>query len=229
MAMKLTDVQKEADNYIRSLNREIQKALQLGNTTVANNLVSHAKQMFSKELNYNASKNMIVERTGEVIPQIPRSKENLQKYAENKWIETSKEKLLVKSKKKEGFAKALKPAYSNTKQINKAKKQIKQRNMTKGKKGKITQAEIAKQIELNDRLASIFASYEKFMSGEGTPDIEQYEAWEQALEQARNASTSDEKAISDIEAFIKNIGMGENNGFEEIGEEPEDSDEWMLF
>lgn len=95
MASKLTSAQKSADSAIRAYNKQIEKAYrELGyNHTVTRNLVATAKSIFGggqiKEQSIKSvSRAMIDATTGEVhaIPQISRSKQNLDRAVNQKLI-----------------------------------------------------------------------------------------------------------------------------------------------
>lgn len=99
MAMKLTDAQKATDNAIRSYNKQIEQAYQkLGyNHPVTRNLVATAKSVFGDNLSYkkitstNYYKGQIDIVSGEIlaIPQISRSKKNLDIYGAKQKIQTN--------------------------------------------------------------------------------------------------------------------------------------------
>lgn len=99
MAMKLTDAQKATDNAIRAYNKQIEQAYQkLGyNHPVTRNLVATAKSIFGDNLSSkkitstNYFKGQIDIVTGEIlaIPQISRSKKNLDIYGAKQKIQTN--------------------------------------------------------------------------------------------------------------------------------------------
>lgn len=96
MASKLTSAQKVADSAIRAYNKQIEKAYkELGyNHTVTRNLVATANSIFGKgqikeQSIKSVSHGMIDMATGEVhaIPQISRSKKNLDRAVNQKLIQ----------------------------------------------------------------------------------------------------------------------------------------------
>lgn len=191
---KYTTGVKQADNFIRTFNRQLSTAYKTGGETsrTYKNLLSTARTYFTnKETGETFLK---TSKSGAF--QISRGIKALETYAK-KQLPEQLTKAMYKTNKygkpvKKHGKKELKPFYSAKKAYENAKNKLKQKGNKKPSKD-----EIVKQMNLDDKTAELFNAYKEYETG--AVDERVYSYWQQLGKRVHE----DDLTESEIDKLLK--------------------------